>query len=159
MCFVVVRYRTTWSTPFTLLHSALLPSPWWRHQMETFSALLAICAGNSLSLVNSLHKGQWRGALMFSLICAWINGWVNNIEAGDLRRHRAHYDTKVLRVQWDHSMIAPGVGLLSEFPPFRYFPNFASLCKYGLSIQYRVYIWLESPKLRCGNTSQIWIWL
>ena len=37
------------------------------------------------------HKGQWRGALMFSLICAWINGWVNNCEAGDLRRHRAHY--------------------------------------------------------------------
>ena len=42
--------------------------------------------------VNSSHKGQWRGALMFSLICAWINGWVNNREAGDLRRHRAHFD-------------------------------------------------------------------
>ena len=42
----------------------------------TFSALLAICAGNSP--VNSRHKGQWCGALMFSLICAWINGWVNN---------------------------------------------------------------------------------
>ena len=39
----------------------------------------------------SLHKGQWHGALMFSLICAW-NSWVNNREAGDLRRHRAHYD-------------------------------------------------------------------
>ena len=38
------------------------------------------------------HKGQWRGALMFSLICAWINGWVNNRGAGDLRHHRAHYD-------------------------------------------------------------------
>ena len=25
----------------------LYPVPWWRHQMETFSALLAICAGNS----------------------------------------------------------------------------------------------------------------
>ena len=37
------------------------------------------------SPVNSPHKGQWRGALMFSLICAWINGWVNNREAGDLR--------------------------------------------------------------------------
>ena len=37
--------------------------------------------------VNSRHKGQWRGALMFSLICAWINGGVNNREAGDLRRH------------------------------------------------------------------------
>ena len=32
--------------------------------------------------VNSLHKGQWHGYLMFSLICAWINGWVNNREAG-----------------------------------------------------------------------------
>ena len=38
------------------------------------------------------HKGQWRGALMFSLICAWINGWVINGVAGDLRRHRAQYD-------------------------------------------------------------------
>ena len=44
---------------------------------------------------NSPHKGQWRGALMLSLICAWINGWVNNNEAGDLRRHRAHYDVIV----------------------------------------------------------------
>ena len=35
------------------------------------------------SPVNSPHKGQWRGALMFSLICVWINGWVNNREAGD----------------------------------------------------------------------------
>ena len=43
------------------------------------------------------HKGQWHGALMFSLICAWINGWVNDREAGDLRRHRAHYDVTVMR--------------------------------------------------------------
>ena len=48
--------------------------------------------------VNSPHKGQWRGALMFSLICAWIHGWVNNHEAGDLRRHHAHYD--VTRINW-----------------------------------------------------------
>ena len=41
---------------------------------------------------NYPHKGQWRGALMFSLICTWINVWVNNCEAGDLRRRRAHYD-------------------------------------------------------------------
>ena len=44
------------------------------------------------SPVNSSHKGQWRGALMFSLIFAWINRWINNGEAGDMRRHRAHYD-------------------------------------------------------------------
>ena len=46
--------------------------------------------------VNSPHKGQWCRALMFSLICAWINGWVNNREAGDLRRHHTHYDVTVM---------------------------------------------------------------
>ena len=49
--------------------------------------------------VKSPHKGQWRGALIFSLICVWINGWVNNREAGDLRRYRAHYDVVVMRRQ------------------------------------------------------------
>ena len=42
------------------------------------------------------HKGQWSGALMFSLICDWINGWVNNGEAGDLGRHHAHYGVIVM---------------------------------------------------------------
>ena len=42
------------------------------------------------------HKGQQRGALMFSFICAWINGWVNNREAGDLRCHHNHYDVTVM---------------------------------------------------------------
>ena len=64
--------------------------------METFSALLAICAGNSPVPVNSPHKGQGRGALMFSLICTRMNGWVNNGEAGDLRRYRPHYDVTVM---------------------------------------------------------------
>ena len=64
--------------------------------METFSALLALCAGNSPVPVTSPHKGQWRGALMFSLIYAWINDWVNNREAGDLRRKRDHYDVTVM---------------------------------------------------------------
>ena len=76
---------------------------WWRHQMETFSALPALCAGNSPVPVKSPHKGQWRGALMFSLIYAWINDWVNNREAGDLRRQRGHYDVIVMwdgKVKW-----------------------------------------------------------
>ena len=46
--------------------------------------------------VNSPHKGQWRAALMFFFICVWINGWVNNREAGDLRRYRAHYDIIIM---------------------------------------------------------------
>ena len=53
-----------------LVQTILWYIPWWRHQMESFSALLALCAGIHRSPVNSPHKGQWRGALMFSLICA-----------------------------------------------------------------------------------------
>ena len=30
------------------------------------------------------------------MICVWINGWINNREAGDLRRHRGHYDVNVM---------------------------------------------------------------
>ena len=48
------------------------------------------------SPVNFPHKGQWRGALMFSLIYAWMNDWVNNREAGDLRRQHGHYDVIVM---------------------------------------------------------------
>ena len=58
--------------------------------MDTFSALLDIC------VVYSPHKGQWRRALVFSLICAWLNGWAINGEAGDLRCHRSHYDVIVM---------------------------------------------------------------
>ena len=68
--------------------------------METFSALLALCAGNSPVPVNSPHKSQWRGALMFSLIYAWINDWINNREAGDLRRQCGHYDVSVMKRDW-----------------------------------------------------------
>ena len=67
--------------------------------METFSALLAICAGIQRSPVNSPHKGQWHGALMFYLICVWINSWVNDREAGDLGRYRPHYDVTVMTLR------------------------------------------------------------
>ena len=46
--------------------------------------------------VNSPHKGQWHGALMFPLIYAWTNSWANNWDTGDLRRHRAHCDVTVM---------------------------------------------------------------
>ena len=61
-----------------------------------FSRYWSFVRGIHRSPVNSPHKGQWRGAFMFSLICVWINAWVNNREAGDLRRHRAHYDVTVM---------------------------------------------------------------
>ena len=67
--------------------------------------------------VNSPHKGQWCGALMFSLICAWINGWVNNREAGDLRRHRAHYDVIVMCCWFDNTTYIKSTGMSSGKTP------------------------------------------
>ena len=64
------------------------------------------------SPVNSLHKGQWRGAFMFSLIYAQINLWVNNREAGDLRRYRAHYDVIVMIRLCQDSEIKPNMATM-----------------------------------------------
>ena len=64
----------------------------WKH----FPCYWPFVRGIHLSSVNSLHIGQWRGALMLSLTCVRINGSVNNRDAGDLRRHRAHYDVIVM---------------------------------------------------------------
>ena len=71
--------------------------------METFSALLAICAGNSP--VTGEFPSQWPVVRSIDIffICAWINGWVNTGEAGDVRRHRAHHDVTVMmfRPTWN----------------------------------------------------------
>ena len=64
----------------------------WKH----FPRYLPFVREIHRSPVNFPHKGQWRGALMFTLICDRINGWVNNREAGDLRRYRVHYDVIVM---------------------------------------------------------------
>ena len=79
----------------------------WKH----FLRYWPFVRGIHRSPVKFPHKGRWRGALMFSLICVWIKGWENNREAGDLRRYRAHYDVSVMgfkmvettdRCQWKH---------------------------------------------------------
>ena len=72
---------------------------WRRHQMETFSALLALCAGNSLVTGEIPAKWPVTRSLDVSVICAWINGWVNDREAGDLRHHRAHYNVTLIWTQ------------------------------------------------------------
>ena len=64
----------------------------WKH----FPRYWPFVQGIHRSPVNSPYKGQWRGALVSSLICVWINGWVNNREVGHLRRFRAHYDVSVM---------------------------------------------------------------
>ena len=73
----------------------------WKH----FPRYWPFVRGIHQSLVNSPHKGQWRGALTFSLICVWINGWVNKREAGDLRRYPAHFDVTVMPFEILHQAV------------------------------------------------------
>ena len=67
----------------------------WKHFLRNWPFVRGIHRGP----VNSPHKGQWRGALIVSLICVWINDWVNNREAGDLRRYCAHYYVIIMQLE------------------------------------------------------------
>ena len=82
--------------------------------METFSALLALCVGN--------------------LICAWINGWVNNREGGDLRRHGAHYDIT--------AMCTIGRLRLSKFTLLHQWINWPILIKVRLDLAHHTRIFM-----------------
>ena len=99
------------------------------------------CAGNSpvtagKSPVNFSHTDQWRGALMFSLICAWTNDWVNKQDACDLRHHRSHYDVTAMWcwivIQWSGQpwdISAFNASLLSNF-------ELVKRVKLGVSVHY-----------------------
>ena len=78
-CFVLVWYRTILVRMMTSSNGKKYPCYW------------PFVRGIHRSPVNYPHKGQWRGAFMFSLICAWTNGWVI-IRDADYRRHNTHYD-------------------------------------------------------------------
>ena len=95
-----------------LQNPGVVTSPWWALSMRElrwtrksqddvikgkhFPHYWSFVRGIHRSPVNSPHKGQWRGVLMFPLISEWTNGWVNNREDGDLRRRRAHYNVIVM---------------------------------------------------------------
>ena len=68
----------------------------WKH----FPRHWPFVRGIHRSAVNPPHKGQWRGALMFSLMRAWTDGWANHRDAGDLRHHRAHYAVTLMLRLW-----------------------------------------------------------
>ena len=121
----------SWTEMIKKLRSVWSPSSrmacWTKHddviKWKHFPQFRALCAGNSPVPVNSPHKGQWRGALMFSLICAWINDWVNNREAGYLRRHRGHYDVNVMDQQDGSSW-----GQCPEFWSYEYWNTIIHTC-------------------------------
>ena len=92
------------------LNNDAVNSPWWDYlSLMKYILIIKPSNGNIFLItgplwgestrdrwIDSLHKGQWNGALMFSLICAWTKGRAINHGAGDLRRHRAHCDITVM---------------------------------------------------------------
>ena len=56
--------------------------------------------GNSPVTVEFHAQRPVMGGFDVSLICAWINGWLNKLEASNLIRHRAQYDVIVLLAQF-----------------------------------------------------------
>ena len=86
LCFHA-SYYTRYYSP--MLHDDVIK---WKYFLRYWPYVWGI----HRSSVNSPHKGQCHGTLMFYLICAWINGWVKNRRAVVLRRHRAHYDVSVM---------------------------------------------------------------
>ena len=139
--------------------------------METFSALLALCAGIHRSPVNSPHKGQWHGALMFSLICALIHVWANNREAGDLRRHRAHYDVTVIfdlygKQAWDNitfiiQMLCKTThcDIMTPYCVIEFYSTLVKVMAWRLVVQ--AITWTNTDILSIGllvaKSSEIWI--
>ena len=107
----------------------------WKH----FPRYWPFARGIHRSPVNSSHKGQWRGALMFTLICARIKGWVNIREAG--KRYRGHYDVTVmerLSMPWRHLVT--------------WYEDLTTRNKYkmhGLAIELYRILWDTSTCLRC----------
>ena len=88
---------------YTSIHETILMTVCFKHddaiKWKHFPRYWPFVRGIDRSPGNSPHKSQWRRALMFSLISAWINGWVINREAGDLRRRCTHYDVIVMNLQ------------------------------------------------------------
>ena len=105
---LLLFYHFTYNPEFSyqLGHATKRPLPWAANlvtchyddviKWKPFPYYCPFVRGIHQSLVDSLHKGQWHGALMFSLISTWTNAWANNRDAGDLRCNSAHYDITVM---------------------------------------------------------------
>ena len=125
----------------------------YKHPIETVCDYLLISAvmmtssnGNIFRVTDPLcgeftgpgdfpHKDKWRGALMFFFICVWINGWVSNREAGDLRRHRGHYDVNVMCYFYPHCWwIDCWFQISDRIPYFSLWYNKVCLCMHSHNV-------------------------
>ena len=150
----------------------------WRHQVEAVSTLLDFCEGilsvtdnNACfnvffedSLKKRLHKqpSRWWFETPGCSIWRHCNVLYSSALSHRYRDNRnSTYTSLSLEQCYDclnASEAALEWGLLSQFPPFHYIPNFSASPKYMLVIEYHAHIWQMSPQLRCVDTCQIWMW-
>ena len=105
------------------------------------------------SLVNSPQKGQWYWALMFSLICTRMNGWVNNLEAADLRCHRAHYDVTVMRQNSTFFILS----IISKNVSFINHKHNEMLCIALLNLgDQKIRVWVCWFEMAYGSSFDLW---
>ena len=99
--FLQVFYRamTINATAYIATNNTMQKWPWWRHQIEIFFALLALCEGNPPVTGGFPSQRPVTRSLFLYLVCTRTNGLANNRDAGDLRRHRAHYDIIVMAIR------------------------------------------------------------
>ena len=115
----------------------------WKH----FPRYWPFVRGIHRSPVNSPHKGQWRGALIFSFICVWINSWVNNREAGDVRRYRAQYDVIIMRPDPIKNVSAdnfPNINDVLQWLGWTHFPWVLSFSDLFRTFFKRIFQWKPS---------------
>ena len=107
------------------------------------------------------HTKASDAELWFFFICAWINGWVNKHEAGDLRRHRAHYDVIEMRL---HNL------RWFSHPTARYLRSNCYVCRWFTRKNIKInndilYIYIEikhnksslRPQKCLSSTSENWV--
>ena len=97
------------------------------------------------SPVNSPYKGQWRGVLIFSLNCAWTNGWVNNRDASDLKRPGTHYDVTVMRSKHNCGQKSLSFSFHNFWNPVVYLINALFICDFCC----RLFRWKAVLLRRC----------
>ena len=91
-----VKTRSIFSQILTI-DTPWLARTWWREQMKTFSAVLASCAGKSPTPGEFPAQRPVPRSFDVCFDLPLNKRWVNNREAGDLRRYRAHYDVIVMK--------------------------------------------------------------
>ena len=116
------------------------------------------------SPVNSPHKGQWRRALMFTLICARINGWVNNRYAGDLRRYRPHNDVIVMHSSGSkemarslaamHNCTGPAFRWCGVINPYAF--EFRTICLLNDTFRFDTVLWSTGCKKKNEQKQYRW---